>query len=183
MSDGAGASSDPAAAGAPRMDETAALVAELARRGLRLAVAESLTGGLLAAELIRIPGASAVVNGGIVAYATPLKHRLLGVDAELLAAEGAVHPEVARQMARGARAALAVGGRDAELGIATTGVAGPEPQDGRAPGTVYVGVSGPDGERAVELRLSGDRVAIRAETVRRAVRELRAELERESPRR
>ncbi len=183
MSDGAGASSDPAAAGAPRMDETAALVAELARRGLRLAVAESLTGGLLAAELIRIPGASAVVNGGIVAYATPLKHRLLGVDAELLAAEGAVHPEVARQMARGARAALAVGGRDAELGVATTGVAGPEPQDGRPPGTVYVGVSGPDGERAVELQLSGDRAAIRAETVRRAVREVRAELERESHRR
>lgn len=178
MSDGADASADPArrVVGAASADETAALVTELTRHGLRLAIAESLTGGLLAAELIRIPGASAVVNGGIVAYATPLKHRLLGVDAELLAVEGAVHPEVARQMARGARSALAVGGHDAELGIATTGVAGPEPQDGRAPGTVYLGLSGPAGERAVELRLSGDRAEIRAETVRRAIRELRAEL-------
>jgi len=178
MSDGADASADPArrVVGAASADETAALVAELTRHGLRLAIAESLTGGLLAAELIRIPGASAVVNGGIVAYATPLKHRLLGVDAELLAVEGAVHPEVARQMARGARSALAVGGRDAELGIATTGVAGPDPQDGRAPGTVYLGLSGPAGERAVELLLSGDRAEIRAETVRRAIRELRAEL-------
>ncbi|MFK4730075.1 nicotinamide-nucleotide amidohydrolase family protein [Agromyces mediolanus] len=153
------------------------LVAALAARGLRLAVAESLTGGLLAAELIRIPGASAVVNGGVVAYATPLKHRLLGVDAGLLAAEGAVHPEVARQMARGARSALAVDGRDAELGIATTGVAGPDPQDGRAPGTVFLGVSSDAGDRAVELRLAGDRAAIRAETVRLAVRELRRELD------
>ncbi|MFD6055062.1 CinA family protein [Agromyces sp. NPDC060279] len=179
MTDGADASLGPASRGAGAAsphDETAELVAELGRRGLRLGIAESLTGGLLAAELIRIPGASAVVNGGIVAYATPLKHQLLGVDAELLAAEGAVHPEVARQMARGARSALAVGGREAEFGIATTGVAGPDPQDGRAPGTVYLGVSGPAGERAVELRLTGDRAAIRAETVRRAVVELRAEL-------
>ncbi|MGX5694970.1 CinA family protein [Agromyces soli] len=152
-------------------------MALLAARGLRIAVAESLTGGLLAAELIRIPGASAVVNGGVVAYATSVKHSLLGVDARLLAREGAVHPEVARQMALGARSALAVDGRPADVGVATTGVAGPDPQDGRAPGTVFVGVCVDDRVTAVELALSGDRAAIRAATVTAAVGALLESLE------
>ena len=112
-----------------------------------------------------MPGASVVVSGGIVAYDTEVKHSLLGVDARLLAREGAVHPEVARQMARGVREALAVGGRRAEIGIATTGVAGPDWQDGRAPGTVYLGIADDRGADAIALELDGDRAAIRSATV------------------
>ncbi|MFD4420510.1 CinA family protein [Agromyces sp. NPDC058484] len=150
-------------------DPTATLIAELTRRGLRIAVAESLTGGLVMAELTRIPGASAVVSGGIVAYDTEVKHSLLGVDARLLAREGAVHPEVARQMADGVRRALAVGGRPADVGLATTGVAGPDGQDGQAPGTVFVGVATGNEVVSISLELSGDRHRIRSSTVRAAV--------------
>ncbi len=125
----------------PGADVAERVIELLTAQGLRIAVAESLTGGLVAAALTSVPGASVVVSGGIVAYDTEVKHSLLGVDARLLAREGAVHPEVARQMARGVREALAVGGRRAEIGIATTGVAGPDWQDGRAPGTVYLGIA------------------------------------------
>ena len=150
-------------------DPTAELIAELTRRGLRIAVAESLTGGLVAGELTRIPGASLAVSGAIVAYDTDVKRSLLDVPAGLLADEGAVHPEVARRMAEGVRHALAVGGRAADLGLATTGVAGPDPQDGRPVGTVYVGVADADGADAVALELPGDRDAIRRATVRAAI--------------
>lgn len=157
-------------------DLTFRVVRALAERGLTLATAESLTGGGLTAELTRVPGASAVVVGGAIVYATELKSTLLGVDADLLARHGPVHPEVARQLAAGARTRLAVDGRAADLGISTTGVAGPDPQGGRAVGTVYVGVASADGVRAVELSLSCDRQAIRAQTVAQAVRELAVEL-------
>ncbi|WP_400993353.1 CinA family protein [Agromyces sp. GXQ0307] len=155
----------------PSVDPTAELIGELTRRGLRIAVAESLTGGLLAGELTRIPGASLAVNGGIVAYDTGVKRSLLGVPADLLAAEGAVHPEVARRMADGVRRALAVDDRPADLGLATTGVAGPDPQDGKAVGTVYVGIATPGGTDAIALQLAGagGREAIRAATVRAAI--------------
>ncbi len=151
-----------------RTDASAALE-HLQRRGWTLGVAESLTGGMLAASLISVPGASATVVGAIVAYATPLKHSLLGVDAALLAEHGPVHPEVARQMAEGVRRAVAVDGRDADVGVSTTGIAGPESPDGQPVGTVFVGVSTPGGSRVLTLRLEGDRDAIRAETVRRAL--------------
>lgn len=151
-----------------RTDASAALE-HLQRRGWTLGVAESLTGGMLAASLISVPGASATVVGAIVAYATPLKHSLLGVDAALLAEHGPVHPEVARQMAEGVRRAVGVDGRDADVGISTTGIAGPESPDGQPVGTVFVGVSTPGGSRVLTLRLEGDRDAIRAETVRRAL--------------
>lgn len=145
------------------------LIAALTARGLTIAVAESLTGGALVAELIRIPGASDVVVGGVVAYATAIKHSILGVDADLLAREGAVHPEVARQMASGVRDALAIDGRPADIGVATTGVAGPTPQDGKPVGTVFLGIAiGADAE-AIALELTGDRAEIRAATVRAAV--------------
>ncbi|SFR88613.1 nicotinamide-nucleotide amidase [Agromyces sp. CF514] len=150
-------------------DPTAELIALLAARGLSIAVAESLTGGLVVAELTRIPGASAVVRGGVVAYATPVKHSLLEVPAELLAREGAVHPEVARRMADGVRSALAVDGEPAAIGVSTTGVAGPDPQDGRAPGTVFIGVAVGDRVEAFELDLHGDRDEIRRATVEAAV--------------
>jgi nicotinamide-nucleotide amidase len=154
-------------------DPTAALVASLAERHLTIAVAESLTGGQLVAELVRIPGASAVVAGGVVAYQTALKHSLLHVDAGLLAEHGAVHRDVARQMAIGVRAALAVDGRPADIGLATTGVAGPKPQDGQSVGTVYLGVSFGEQAWAIHLRLSGDRAEIRASTVEHAIEAVR----------
>ncbi|WP_375387700.1 CinA family protein [uncultured Amnibacterium sp.] len=145
---------------------SAAAVLDLLRsEGRTLAVAESLTGGLLADAFVRVPGASAVLLGAVVAYATPVKHSLLGVDERLLDREGAVHPEVARQMAAGARHAVAVAGRPADVGVATTGVAGPEGQDGTAPGTVWVGVA--VGERLVArgATLPGDRAEVRAGAV------------------
>ncbi|TFC00474.1 CinA family protein [Cryobacterium adonitolivorans] len=145
------------------------MVAALTARHLTIAVAESLTGGLLVAELVRIPGASAVVNGGVVAYQTPIKHTLLGVDDVLLAEHGAVHPEVARQMATGVRTALAIEGRPADIGISTTGVAGPDEQDGQSVGTVYLGLSFGDKVRAISVSLTGDRSEIRAQTVACAI--------------
>ncbi|WP_127793153.1 CinA family protein [Agromyces sp. LHK192] len=165
MTDAPAAANRPSSTGSP----AAELVAMLTSRGCTVAVAESLTGGLLAAEIVAVPGASVVFNGGVVAYATAVKASLLGVDAALLAERGAVDAEVARQMARGAREALAVDGRPADFAVATTGAAGPDPQDGKAPGTVFIAVGTSRGQRAVELALRGSRQEIREETVRRAV--------------
>ena len=136
------------------------LLAACAGRGWSLAVAASLTGGLVCATLVTVPGASAVLRGGVVAYATDLKAALLSVDEALLEARGAVDPDVAVAMAVGVRTRLT-----ADVGIATTGVAGPDPQDGKAPGTVHVAVVTPDGVRGRELRLGGDRSAVRSATV------------------
>lgn len=147
----------------------AALVAALIERKLTIAVAESLTGGQLVAALIDVPGASATVLGGVVAYNTELKHSVLGVSAELLAEHGPVHPEVARQMAAGVRTALAVGGKPADVGLATTGVAGPESQGGQPVGTVYLGLAVGDRVESVALALSGSRSQIRSATVNAAV--------------
>ncbi|WP_210508836.1 CinA family protein [Naasia sp. SYSU D00057] len=142
------------------MTRAETLLAALAARGLTLAVAESLTGGLLADALVRVPGASSVFRGGIVSYATDLKATILGVDATLLLEHGAVHPEVARQMAEGVRRVCG-----ADVGLATTGVAGPDPQDGHAPGEVFVAAATDSGTVVVPLTLSGDRAAIRAAAV------------------
>lgn len=146
-------------------DAAARVIAELSTRGATLAVAESLTGGLLAAELVNVPGASAVFRGGVVAYDTAIKSSVLGVDAALLATRGAVDAEVAAQMADRVRAVLAVEGRSADYGLATTGVAGPDPQDGQVPGTVFIAVSSAAGVTVNRLRLDGDRATIRALTV------------------
>ncbi|MEU0988288.1 nicotinamide-nucleotide amidohydrolase family protein [Streptomyces sp. NPDC005953] len=144
------------------MKAAAEILAVLAERGQTVAVAESLTGGLVAAELTAVPGASAAFRGSVTAYATALKHTVLDVDAALLAERGAVDPQVARQMASGVRTLLG-----ASWGIATTGVAGPEPQDGKPVGTVYVAVAGPTGTGNVAtLRLNGSRAEIRRESVR-----------------
>ena len=133
------------------------LVGLLRRSGLTIAVAESLTGGALTAALVDVPGASACLRGGVVAYATDLKSALLGVDAALLAEHGAVHPDVALAMAAGVRERLG-----ADLGLATTGVAGPDPQDGALPGTFHVAVAGPDGAEVESRGESAGRVAGRA---------------------
>ncbi|MAT18058.1 MAG: competence protein [Leifsonia sp.] len=143
----------------------AEIVETLTGRGETIAVAESLTGGLLVAELITVPGASLVVRGGVVAYATDLKARLLGVDGALLAQVGAVDAEVATQMARGVRLRLGHGDEPTAFGLATTGVAGPDPQDGQAPGTVFIAVATAAGESVRALRLDGDREAIRRRVV------------------
>ena len=164
-------------------DPAARLISELTGRGLRVAVAESLTGGLVVAELTSVPGASVVVSGGVVAYDTSVKRSVLGVDAGLLEAEGAVHPEVARQMAVRVRSVLAVDGRPAELGIATTGVAGPTDQDGKPPGTVFVGIAFGDEVEAIELSLTGSRAEIRAATVLAAIEAVLERVGRSSPNR
>jgi nicotinamide-nucleotide amidase len=157
---------------------TAARVLELLRSdGRTLAVAESLTGGLLADAFVQVPGASAVLLGGVVAYATPVKHTVLGVDGDLLDREGPVHPEVARQMADGVRRAVAVDGRPADVGVSTTGVAGPEGQGGRPPGTVWVGVAVGERRIARSAVLPGDRAAVRQGAVRLALDTLLEALE------
>jgi nicotinamide-nucleotide amidase len=159
----------PQQADSADLRDAVTLVRRLTGLGLTVAAAESLTGGLLAATIVDVPGASAVFNGGVVAYATPVKHSLLGVDAALLAARGAVDPVVAEQMADGVRRACAVEGTAADLGLSTTGVAGPDWQDGRAPGTVYVGIASPRGIRSVALDLDGSRPAVRAAAVAAAI--------------
>ncbi|KQR11118.1 CinA family protein [Cellulomonas sp. Leaf334] len=136
------------------------LLEGLEARGWSLAVAESLTGGLVSAALVDVPGASSVLRGAVVAYATDLKGTLLDVDRGLLDARGAVDPDVAAAMAVGVRARLG-----ADVGLATTGVAGPDPQDGKPPGTVHVAVSTPDGSTVRSLRLTGDRGLVRARSV------------------
>lgn len=146
------------------------VVALLTGADRTVAVAESLTGGLVLASLVSVPGASAVVRGGVVAYATDLKARLLGVDRGLLDLEGAVHPEVAREMALGI---VALVGSD--YGVATTGVAGPDPQDGRPVGEVHVAVAADGGRSHVaSVRLDPDlgREAIRWGAVRAALEAL-----------
>lgn len=143
----------------------------LAESNGTVAVAESLTGGMVAAELTAVPGASTSFRGSVTAYATELKHQVLGVDAGLLEAEGAVNPQVAAEMAAGVRRVLG-----ASWGIATTGVAGPEPQDGQPVGTVFIAVAGPGGRKTVRLRLKGSRAEIRRESARTVLELLASEL-------
>lgn len=143
-------------------------------RGCRIAVAESLTGGLLAAQLISVPGASRVVTGGVIAYDTALKRSLLGVASEVLSQNGPVCEEVALQMARGVRRACRTDSGEPEIGVSTTGVAGPDPdpQTGQPAGTVWIGWSVGDASGASLLRLQGSRAQIRADTVNEALRHL-----------
>ncbi|MDT5039366.1 MAG: nicotinamide-nucleotide amidase [Actinoplanes sp.] len=135
-------------------------VRALLARNETVATAESLTGGLVAATLVEIPGVSAVFRGGLVVYATDLKTALAGVPEKLLAERGPVDPDVALALAAGARARCG-----ADWGVATTGVAGPDPQDGKPVGLVYIAVAGPAGATVRELRLAGTRAEIRTRTV------------------
>jgi len=145
-------------------DETAELagtaIALLTARGETVAAAESLTGGLVAAALTSVPGASAAFRGGVIAYAPDLKASVLGVPAGLLSAHGAVHPQVAAAMAEGARTRLG-----ATFGVATTGVAGPDPADGQPVGRVYIAAASAAGSAVSELVLTGSRSRIREATV------------------
>jgi PncC family amidohydrolase len=132
----------------------------LAARGATVAVAESLTGGLLGAALTDMPGASTTFRGGVIVYATDLKEVLAGVPGPLLDAEGPVSAQVAAAMAGGVRDRLA-----ATYGVALTGVAGPDPQDGHPPGTLFVAVAGPDEGHVRELVVAGARPAVRRAAV------------------
>lgn len=145
--------------------ERAAAVLDLLRdSGSTVATAESLTAGLLSATLTEVAGASAVVRGGLVVYATDLKSELAGVDPELLAWRGAVHPEVAEALAVGARRRCA-----ADWGIGLTGVAGPDAQDGVRPGTVHLGFAERDRVVVRSVHLAGDRHQVRCGAILHAL--------------
>lgn len=141
------------------------------RRGFTVATAESLTAGMVAAALADVPGASSILQGGIVAYQISVKQKLLNVDAELLARAGAVDARVAAAMADGARAAFS-----ADIGVATTGVAGPSPHEGKPVGTVFTAISTASGTTTAEHHFSGGRDAIRAASRDAVLDELRAVL-------
>lgn len=145
------------------------LVHVLIERRLTVSVAESLTGGLLISELIATPGASASILGGVVVYNTELKHLVLGVDASTLNVHGAVHPDVASQMAVKVRELLSIESKPADIGISTTGVAGPDSQNGYPVGTAFVAVAIDGDVRVLSLALSGDRDSIRRQVVSAAI--------------
>jgi nicotinamide-nucleotide amidase len=173
------------------MTDAEPVLRALRERGQTLAVAESLTGGLLAATIVDVPGASDVFRGGLIVYATDLKVALAGVPPALLAAHGPVHADVAAALAAGARERCA-----ADWGLATTGVAGPNPQSGVPVGTVFLGLAGPAGAKRAagpasglpgaagphgqaevrRLALTGDRAEIRTATVAAALALLRSAL-------
>lgn len=140
------------------------VVMALAEAGSTVACAESLTAGMLAATIADVPGCSRVLRGGVVAYATDLKSGLLGVDWTLLAERGPVDADVAVAMADGVRRAC-----DADLGVATTGVAGPDSQGGAPPGLVFIAVSDAKHHVVTAFRLQGTRNEIRSACVERAL--------------
>ncbi|HEX5541993.1 MAG TPA: CinA family protein [Micromonospora sp.] len=150
----------------------AAVIHSLVDRGETVATVESLTGGLLAATLVEIAGASRVFRGGLVVYATDLKAFLADVPADLLAERGAVDPDVAVALAEGGRRRCG-----ADWCLATTGVAGPKEQDGKPVGLVFIAVAGPARTRVLRLDLAGGRAAIRTEAVMAALRLLTDQLQ------
>lgn len=139
------------------LDEAAARAVR-ALAGRSVTTAESLTAGYVSAALGSVAGVSAVLRGGVVAYTPQAKRDLLGVDAALLAAHGTVHPEVARQMARGARTLLR-----SETAVATTGVAGPGPAEGHPAGTAFICVALADRATVRALNLQGGRESVRTQ--------------------
>jgi len=142
--------------------------------GHTVATAESLTGGQLAVRFTETPGASETYLGGVVTYATALKQSLLDVDDAIVEKHGVVSAECARAMASGVKALTG-----ASYGVATTGVAGPSEQEGKAPGTVFVGIAGPGVVEAVALELPGDRAEVTGRTCDEALSALADILARE----
>jgi nicotinamide-nucleotide amidase len=147
------------------------LHAALLARSETVAAAESLTAGLFCATLATVPGASATLRGGVVVYATELKTALAGVPADLLDRHGPVSPQTAAALADGVRARCG-----ATWGVGLTGVAGPGPVDGHAPGRVYLGIGNGLRTDVHELDLTGDRAAVRTAAVAAAMEELLARL-------
>lgn len=136
------------------------LVHQFTFSGRTIACAESLTAGLVCATIADVPGASKVLRGGLVVYATDLKESLAGVDRGVLDEHGAVSQPTAEMLADSVRHRCR-----ADVGVATTGVAGPDPQEGKAPGVVWIAVASSAGVESRQLKLSGDRRAIREATV------------------
>ncbi|MBJ7530951.1 MAG: CinA family protein [Nocardioides sp.] len=163
----------------PASDDLTAVASRLVDRlraeGATVATAESLTGGRLAAALTAVPGASAVYRGGAVTYATDLKVSLLGVPQELVDEHGVVSADCAAAMAGGARRVAG-----ATYALATTGVAGPDAQEGRPVGTVFVGVAGPEVTSVLSLELAGTRAQIQESTCREALLGLLVHLDQEA---
>ena len=151
----------------PRTDQmtaAATLQAELFRRSAMLATAESLTGGRLGDVLSAAPGASKTYLGGVVSYATEVKQRVLGVSDRTVEEHGVVSAECAAQMATGVRALVG-----ADYAVSTTGVAGPESQEAKPVGLVYVAVAGPDGAVTRRFDFEGERAEIREKAVKAAI--------------
>ncbi len=142
----------------------AELVASAIAANITVATAESLTGGMVAATIIQVPGSSGMLQGGIIAYQNSIKERLLGVSASLLETQGAVDPQVASAMALGACTAAG-----ARVGISTTGVAGPEPHQGKDVGHVYIGVALDGESKSYEYHFAGDREMIRLQATQEAI--------------
>ncbi|MDN5806425.1 MAG: CinA family protein [Brevibacterium sp.] len=136
------------------------IITTCAQVGLSIAGAESLTGGRFVSTLVDVPGASAVVRGGLITYATDLKSRLAGVDADQLEETGPVDEVVAAQMAAGAARECV-----ADIGVACTGVAGPEAQDGKPVGLVYTAIAFAGKAQVSEHHFAGDRGTVRNLTV------------------
>jgi nicotinamide-nucleotide amidase len=146
-------------------DPAAQVIQRLESRGLTLATCESLTGGGIGAALTSVPGASKVFRGGLITYASDLKTRLAGVDADWIGANGVINAETAIQMADGATAAC-----QADVAVAVTGVAGPDPEDGVSPGRVWIGLAIRGRETVAKpYDFSGNRDAIRMATVSAAL--------------
>jgi nicotinamide-nucleotide amidase len=143
------------------LETNRAIISTCTRLGLSVASAESLTGGRFVGCLVDVPGASAVVRGGLVTYATDLKSSLAGVDADHLEETGPIDPVVAAQMAVGTAAKCV-----ADIGISCTGVAGPDPQDDKPVGLVYTAIAFGGKAKVFEHEFSGDRDEIRSATVR-----------------
>ncbi|KAK2767526.1 hypothetical protein FQN54_003683 [Arachnomyces sp. PD_36] len=167
----------------PRSTETIYHIARevvqlLKQAGQTLAVAESLTGGGVMATLTAVEGCSAVFRGGVVSYATPLKQHLLNVDGDLISEHGVIHPEVAAQMATGARTVTTQQDMTpTSWGIGTTGVAGPDPQDEKPVGMVFIGVASADGSKGFgPFHFPGSRERVREATIIEALSLLRQEL-------
>ena len=155
------------------MAETAELLERFCAAGKTLATAESCTGGLLGALLTAVPGSSDVYRGGVISYCNAVKHGLLGVPEALLEEYGAVSWQVAEAMAEGACRAA-----QADFGVSTTGLAGPDGDgSGKPVGLVYVGCAGPKGVTHRELHLTGSRDEIRQQACHEALALLESRLE------
>lgn len=161
------------AAGPP---DVSGIVADAAAAGLTVATAESLTAGMVCAELGSVPGASGMLMGAVVAYQNSVKERLLGVSADLLARAGSVDAEVARRMAQGVRRLTG-----ATLGVATTGVAGPEPHDGQPVGTVFIALADEYGAWCARHHFEGNRSAVRRRTTAQALLQLQQAIDAARP--
>jgi len=142
------------------------------KKGVHLALGESLTGGLLADSLVAVPGASKVLLFSVVAYHDAAKHQLLRVKTVTLATFGAVSSQTAQAMAVGAREALTefpTVETTSIIGLATTGVAGPDLQEGKPVGQVHLGLATDSGVDSRDLNLAGNREEIRVEATRQAL--------------